>query len=160
MTTEKSFWRAFGAAARRAAAWPFRVAAARATLRTLANMDHRELADIGLVGSDLRDVSALALDCDPTALLAQRAQERRQGAFGASTPACGGSRRTGGRSRNQTSMASLLRLRPRLAFMLAGARPKQTERQLPESEIVGGELADRGATHQLHVALNLGPQEA
>jgi len=83
MTTEKSFWRAFGAAARRAAAWPFRVAAARATLRTLANMDHRELADIGLVGSDLRDVSALALDCDPTALLAQRARERRRDAFSA-----------------------------------------------------------------------------
>ena len=64
----------------RAAAWPFRVAAARATLRMLASMDCRELADIGLSRSDLRDVSALALDCDPTKLLARRAAERRRDA--------------------------------------------------------------------------------
>jgi len=64
----------------RAAAWPFRVAAARATLRMLASMDCRELADIGLSRSDLRDVSALALDCDPTQLLARRAAERRRDA--------------------------------------------------------------------------------
>ena len=55
---------AFGA--RRAAAWPFRVAAARASMRTLAKMDRRELADIGLNPSDLRDASALPLDRDPT----------------------------------------------------------------------------------------------
>jgi uncharacterized protein YjiS (DUF1127 family) len=66
---------------RRAAGWPFRVAAARAALNTLAGMDGRELADIGLTRSDLRDVSALALDHDPTALLARRARERRRGAF-------------------------------------------------------------------------------
>ncbi len=66
---------------RRAAAWPFRVAATRATLNALAAMDGRELADIGLTRSDLRDVSALALDHDPTALLARRAQERRRNAF-------------------------------------------------------------------------------
>jgi uncharacterized protein YjiS (DUF1127 family) len=65
---------------RRAAAWPFRVAAARATLNALAGMDRRELADIGLMPSDLRDVSALALDRDPTALLAGRARERRRDA--------------------------------------------------------------------------------
>jgi uncharacterized protein YjiS (DUF1127 family) len=64
----------------RAAAWPFRVAAARATLGVLAGMDRRELADIGLTRSDLRDVSALALDCDPTNLLARRAAERRRDA--------------------------------------------------------------------------------
>ena len=44
-------------------------------------MDGRELADIGLTRSDLRDVSALSLDRDPTALLARRAHERRRGAF-------------------------------------------------------------------------------
>jgi len=64
--------------ASRAAAWPFRVAAARAALRALASMDRRELADIGLNLSDVRDASALALDRDPTALLARRARERRR----------------------------------------------------------------------------------
>ena len=81
MTTHNRLWRTFRAVALRAAAWPFRVAAARATMRALAGMDHRELADIGLVHSDLRDVSVLALDCDPTALLASRARERRLNAF-------------------------------------------------------------------------------
>jgi uncharacterized protein YjiS (DUF1127 family) len=75
-------WETIGIGARRAAAWPFRVAAARATLRTLANMDRRELADIGLNQSDVRDASALPLDRDPTALLARRARERRRDAFG------------------------------------------------------------------------------
>jgi uncharacterized protein YjiS (DUF1127 family) len=65
---------------RRLAAWPFRVAAARATLKALAAMDRRELSDIGLTPSDLRDVSALPLDRDPTALLASRAHERRRDA--------------------------------------------------------------------------------
>jgi hypothetical protein len=50
-------------------------------MNALAGMDARELADIGLMRSDLRDVSALALDGDPTALLARRARERRRGAF-------------------------------------------------------------------------------
>ena len=45
-------------------------------------MDRRELADIGLTPCDLRDVSALALDRDPTELLARRARERRRYAFG------------------------------------------------------------------------------
>ena len=75
-------WRIIGVQARRAAAWPFRVAAARATLRTLAKMDRRELADIGLNPSDVRDASALPLDRDPTELLARRAHERRENAFG------------------------------------------------------------------------------
>jgi hypothetical protein len=48
-------------------------------------MDAHELADIGLTLCDLRDVSALPLDRDPTALLARRARERRRGAF--ETPA-------------------------------------------------------------------------
>jgi uncharacterized protein YjiS (DUF1127 family) len=75
-------WRTIGVAARRLAAWPFRVAAARATLKALSNMDRRELADIGLSLSDVRDASALPLDRDPTELLARRARERRRDAFG------------------------------------------------------------------------------
>ncbi len=74
----------------RIAAWPFRVAAARAALNALAAMDRRELADIGLTPCDLRDVSALALDRDPTALLAARAGERRRNAHG---PASSGDER-------------------------------------------------------------------
>jgi uncharacterized protein YjiS (DUF1127 family) len=86
-------WRSIRAGARRAAAWPFRVAAARATLRALASMDRRELADIGLSPSDVRDVSALALDRDPGELLARRARERRRDAFAAPPTAWGGDRR-------------------------------------------------------------------
>ena len=71
------------------AAWPFRVAAARATLKALANMDRRELADIGLNASDVRDASALPLDRDPTALLASRAGERRRDAFRTPPPRSG-----------------------------------------------------------------------
>jgi uncharacterized protein YjiS (DUF1127 family) len=92
MTSESRAWRAIRTGARRLAAWPFRVAAARATLRMLANMDRRELADIGLSPSDLRDVSALALDRDPSEFLKRRARERRREAFGA-TPRRGRSER-------------------------------------------------------------------
>ena len=81
MIPESRIWRTIGAGARQAAAWPFRVAAARATLKALANMDRRELADIGLNPSDVRDASALPLDRDPTELLARRARERRRDAF-------------------------------------------------------------------------------
>jgi uncharacterized protein YjiS (DUF1127 family) len=77
MIPESHMWRTIRIGARRAAAWPFRVAAARSTLRTLANMDRRELADIGLSPCDLTDASALPLDRDPTELLARRVRERR-----------------------------------------------------------------------------------
>ena len=83
MIPDNRIWRTIGVGARRAASWPFRVAAARAALRALADMDRRELADIGLNLSDVRDASALPLDRDPTALLAARARERRRDAFGA-----------------------------------------------------------------------------
>src|ERR1700733_13788049 len=86
MIPESRIWRTIGAGARQAAAWPFRVAAARAPLRALASMDRRELADIGLNPSDVRDASALPLDRDPTELLARRARERRRDAFGPSSP--------------------------------------------------------------------------
>jgi uncharacterized protein YjiS (DUF1127 family) len=82
MIPESRLLRTIGAGARQAAAWPFRVAAARATMKALANMDRRELADIGLNASDVRDASALPLDSDPTALLATRVRERRRDAFG------------------------------------------------------------------------------
>jgi uncharacterized protein YjiS (DUF1127 family) len=63
---------------RRVSAWPFRVAAARRALAELAGFNDRELADIGLVRQDLRDVSALALAEDPTEMPAARASERRR----------------------------------------------------------------------------------
>jgi uncharacterized protein YjiS (DUF1127 family) len=69
--------------ASRAAAWPFRVAAARATLRAIGQMDCRELADIGLTRCDLSDASALPLDRDPSELLAARARERQAHALAA-----------------------------------------------------------------------------
>ena len=86
MIPESRMWRTIRAQARRAAAWPFRVAAARATLRTLANMDRHELADIGLNPSDVRDAWAMPLDRDPGELLARRAYERRRDAFGPRPP--------------------------------------------------------------------------
>jgi uncharacterized protein YjiS (DUF1127 family) len=92
MIPESRIWRTIGAGARQAAAWPFRVAAARATLKALANMDRRELADIGLNPSDVRDASALPLDRDPTEFIARRARERRRGAFGPPSPPVGSRR--------------------------------------------------------------------
>ena len=82
MPWTSSFARSLHAAARRAVGWPFRVAAARATMRALASMDQRELADIGLALSDVRDASALPLDHDPGELLARRASERRRASCG------------------------------------------------------------------------------
>jgi uncharacterized protein YjiS (DUF1127 family) len=89
MIPESRLWRTIGVGARRLAVWPFQVAAARATLKALANMDRRELADIGLNPSDVRDASALPLDRDPTELLARRSRERRRDAFGPSSPQAG-----------------------------------------------------------------------
>ena len=82
MIPESPTWRTILAGVRRLAAWPFQVAASRATLKALANMDRRELADIGLNASDVRDASALPLDRDPTELLARRVRQRRRDAFG------------------------------------------------------------------------------
>ena len=80
MSPDSRIWRTIRARVSRAASWPFRVAAARATFQTLAKMDRRELADIGLSVSDVRDASALPLDRDPTELLARRSSERRRDA--------------------------------------------------------------------------------
>jgi uncharacterized protein YjiS (DUF1127 family) len=58
------------------ASWPARVADHRRALAALSSLDDRELADIGLMRQDLRDVTALPLGADPTLPLAERAQER------------------------------------------------------------------------------------
>ena len=112
MIPDSRIWRTIGAGARHVATWPFRVAAARATLKALANMDRRELADIGLNASDVRDASALPLDRDPTALLATRARRKRSSV---------GSRSSGNAEASRTSLA----LRPMSASsrrsMLASA---------------------------------------
>jgi len=57
--------------------WPFRVAQARATLRQLATLDARLLADIGLTPADLNDVTALPLASEPGLFLAARVEGRR-----------------------------------------------------------------------------------
>jgi len=90
MSTENRLGSLLVEAMLRAVAWPFRVAAARAAMGALVRMDRRELADIGLRPSDLADVSALALDRDPTALLARRARERRRDAHAPPTAAASG----------------------------------------------------------------------
>ncbi len=63
------------------ALWPFRVAEARATLRRLAALDARSLADIGLTPADLNDATALPLADDPGFFLAARAEGKRAARF-------------------------------------------------------------------------------
>ena len=57
--------------------WPLRVVAARATMRRLASLDARSLADIGLTPADLNDAMALPLAADPGFFLAARVAARR-----------------------------------------------------------------------------------
>ena len=59
------------------ALWPLRVAEARATLRRLAALDARALADIGLTPADLDDATALPLASDPGLFLAARVEGKR-----------------------------------------------------------------------------------
>jgi len=59
------------------ALWPLRVAAARATLRQLAALDARALADIGLRPADINDATALPFAAEPGQFLAERAVGRR-----------------------------------------------------------------------------------
>lgn len=59
------------------ALWPARVARARREYARLSAMTEYELRDIGLSRVDLADVSALALDEDPTLVLARKVEERR-----------------------------------------------------------------------------------
>jgi uncharacterized protein YjiS (DUF1127 family) len=109
MIPENRIWRTIDVAARRAASWPFRVAAARATLKALANMDRRELADIGLNLSDVRDASALPLDRDPGELLARRAGERWRDAGAARVSRGDDGRRPGPRARVVEPASTALR---------------------------------------------------
>jgi uncharacterized protein YjiS (DUF1127 family) len=64
------------------ALWPFRVAEARATLRRLAALDARSLADIGLTPADLNDATALPLAADPGSFLAARVDGKRVARLG------------------------------------------------------------------------------
>jgi uncharacterized protein YjiS (DUF1127 family) len=109
MIPESRMLRAFRVGVRRAVAWPFRVAAARATLRALASMDRRELADIGLNLSDVRDASALPLDRDPTELLAERARDRRRNAGAARVSRGDDGRRPGPQTRTAGPRSTALR---------------------------------------------------
>jgi uncharacterized protein YjiS (DUF1127 family) len=109
MIPENRIWRTIGVGARRAASWPFRVAAARAALRALANMDRRELADIGLNLSDVRDASALPLDRDPTELLAERARDRRRDSGAAKVSRGDDGRRPGPQARSPGPASTALR---------------------------------------------------
>jgi len=61
------------------ALWPLRVAEARATLRRLAALDARSLADIGLTPADLNDATALPRASDPGLFLAARVGGGRAG---------------------------------------------------------------------------------
>jgi uncharacterized protein YjiS (DUF1127 family) len=65
------------AALRALVLWPCRVAQARATLRQLATLDARLLADIGLTPADLNDATALPLASEPGLFLAARVDGRR-----------------------------------------------------------------------------------
>ncbi len=67
----------FAAICGRVLGWPVRVARARRLMQQMAGMDDHELADIGLYRQDLRDVSAIGLDQDPTEVLARKVEERR-----------------------------------------------------------------------------------
>ena len=71
-----AFMRKFAALVLRAAAWPVRVAAARAAMTEFARMSDHDLKDIGLTRQDVRDATSLVLDDDPTRLLAGRAAAR------------------------------------------------------------------------------------
>jgi uncharacterized protein YjiS (DUF1127 family) len=72
--------RDLAAAVLRLILWPARLIAARAALAQLAALDARELADIGLSRSDLRDATALRSGADPTDFLAERVEAKRAAA--------------------------------------------------------------------------------
>lgn len=80
------------AALRSFVTWPFRVAAARATLRRLAALDARMLADIGLTPADLNDATALPLASEPGLFLAARVDGRRVAHPALGGPSSGGTR--------------------------------------------------------------------
>ena len=75
-----SFAAILGRAVLRGLKWPAKMMQARHDMSLLANMDAHELRDIGLTRADIANVTALALDDDPTLFLANVARDRRRGA--------------------------------------------------------------------------------
>ena len=75
---EYSVVRGFAALAIRAVLWPVRVARTRKVMNQLAAMNAHQLRDIGLTPDDIVSAQAVALDQDPTSLLASRAKERAE----------------------------------------------------------------------------------
>jgi uncharacterized protein YjiS (DUF1127 family) len=70
-------WRGFAAGAARAVQRGLSAWRSRHDIATLARLDERMLADMGLTRSDIRDAVAQPLWRDPTAVLAQRRRERQ-----------------------------------------------------------------------------------
>src|SRR6478752_8381473 len=68
----------FVAVAVRMVFWPVRVARTRKVMNQLAAMNAHQLKDIGLTPDDIISAQAVALDQDPTSLLASRAKERAE----------------------------------------------------------------------------------
>lgn len=64
--------------ARAALLWPVRFHSARRNLAVLGGLSDRELKDIGLVRTDLSDVTGLPRHEDPTIRLARIVDERRR----------------------------------------------------------------------------------
>jgi uncharacterized protein YjiS (DUF1127 family) len=128
MIPANRMWRTISAGARRATAWPFRVAAARAAVSMLANMDRRELADIGLNPSDVRDASALPLDRDPNDLPGRTGRHRGRG------------RSRPGRKPASSEQAKLRAFVARRDGRLAEQVGAQRPRRLAEAESARGHL--------------------
>lgn len=75
---EYSLTSRFVAVAVRVVLWPVRVARTRKVMNQLAGMSDHQLRDIGLTRDDIVSAQAVALDEDPTSLLASRAKERAE----------------------------------------------------------------------------------
>ena len=67
----------FAATVLRLIAWPVRFWKARQDLAALGGLTDHELRDIGLMRTDLANMSALPRDVDPTYELARLVEERR-----------------------------------------------------------------------------------
>jgi uncharacterized protein YjiS (DUF1127 family) len=75
---EHSYTIRFVAVAMRVVLWPVRAARTRKVMHQLAAMNEHQLRDIGLTRDDIVSAQAVALDQDPTYLLAARAKERAE----------------------------------------------------------------------------------
>jgi uncharacterized protein YjiS (DUF1127 family) len=138
MIPDSRMWRTTCARARQVAAWPFRVAAARATLKALANMDRRELADIGLNSSDVRDAGTIS---------GRRHLDQEAAGSTIRTTCPGAIRRHRGRDRSRPGRKSALSEQAKLRACVArrdGRLAEQVSAQLPrrlaEAESARGHL--------------------